>query len=134
MFAPRTLTAMILAVAGAGSLAACSVAQQAKVDAFVASASAAIAHDGQLLCAVHAKDGPIIVGLITAGAPIAASALGQPAAGGAIILAMNASKDFVDAACAAAGGIPVSPPPVGTVVPQVSVVVPVVTPAVPAAP
>ena len=93
-------------------LAGCSVTQQAQ---FVADARVA----GQLFCAVNTATGPIIVGLITAAAP----AINGPAAP-TVILATNASKAFVDAACKAAGGIAVSPPIAAPVVPQVAIIPP----------
>jgi hypothetical protein len=73
---------------------------------------------GQLFCAVQtAGGGAIVVGLIDA----EASAL-APAAAPIAIIATNAGKAIVDRACAAAGGIAVSPPPNPAWAPQVAVV------------
>ena len=125
MFGPRTLTALILAMAGAGSLVACSTTQQAKVDAAVAGAEASVAHNGQLFCAVATKDGPLVVGIIQAGATAAGVAIpGAAAAQPLVVLATGAAKAFVDATCAAVGGLPVSPPANAATAPQVAVVVP----------
>jgi hypothetical protein len=94
-------------------LGACSSAQ-------VGGALARLGTDGQLFCAVAAKDGPVVVGLIDAGAPLAG------VAAPAVVLAVGATKAYVDAACAAAGGIPVSPP--AGPAPQVAIVPPSIVP------
>lgn len=104
--------ALVLAVALL-PLGACSSAQ-------VGGVLARLGTDGQLFCAVAAKDGPVVVGLIDAGAPLAG------AAAPAVVLAVGATKAYVDAACAAAGGIPVSPP--AGPAPQVAIVPPSIVP------
>ncbi len=72
---------------------------------------------GQLFCAVQtAGGGSIVVGLIDAEASSLA-----PAAAPVAILATNATKILVDRACAAAGGIAVSPPANPASAPQVAV-------------
>jgi hypothetical protein len=79
--------------------------------------SAAKSPAGQLFCAIQtAGGGAIVVGLINA----EASAV-VPAAAPVAILATNVSKAFVDSACAAAGGIAVSPPVNPAAAPQVAV-------------
>jgi hypothetical protein len=68
--------------------------------------TAASSPTGQLFCAVEtAGGGSIVVGLIDAEASSFA-----PAEAPVAILATNATKSIVDSACAAAGGIAVSPP------------------------
>ena len=60
----------------------------------------------ELFCAVQlAGGGAIVAALIDAQAAATA-----PAAAPVAIIATGAAKSFVDAACAKAGGIPVSPP------------------------
>ncbi len=81
--------------------------------------SAVTSEPGQLFCAVQAAGGgAIVVGLVDAEATALA-----PAAAPVAILATNASKAFVDSACAAAGGIAVSPPSNPSVAPQLAVAV-----------
>ena len=96
-----------LLVCGLLALAGCSTAQVAKVTVA-----------GQLFCAINTADGPIVAGLIQAAAPLAG------ASAPAVILATGATEAFVKAACAAAGGIPVSPPTDPATAPQVAVVPP----------
>ena len=73
-------------------------------------------HAGQLFCAVHTPTGGAVVN--AAAAPIAGAA--EPAV---VIATTGATKQFVDAACARAGGT-VSPPADPLAAPQVAVVTP----------
>ena len=98
-------------LAGALALAACSAAQIQ---------NAATSPAGQLFCAVQTGGGgAIVVGIIDA----EASAV-VPGAAPVAVIATNAAKSYVDNACAAAGGIPVSPPANPAAAPSVAVVVP----------
>ena len=72
---------------------------------------------GQLFCAVHTPPGRAVVN--AAAAPIAGAA--EPAV---VIATTGATKQFVDAACARAGGITVSPLADPLAAPQVAVVTP----------
>lgn len=79
---------------------------------------------GQLFCAVQTNGGgAMTVALINAEASASA-----PAAAPVAILATGMAKAYVDAACAAAGGIAVSPPVNTAAVPLVAVVAPPVVP------
>jgi hypothetical protein len=74
---------------------------------------------GQLFCAIATATGPVVAGLIDA----TASALSPVA-----IIATGATSAYVTAACAAAGGVAVSPPPNLADVPELAVVPPATTP------
>jgi hypothetical protein len=74
-----------------------------------------------MFCAVQTSGGgAVVVGLINA-AVAGAAATAEPLA----VIATGASKQFVDAACAAAKGIPVSPSANPATAPQVAIVPPV---------
>jgi hypothetical protein len=84
------------------------------------SAASPVAQAGQLFCAVQTGGGgAVVVALIDAAASGAAPGSGQVA-----VIATNMGKAYVDAACAGAGGIPVSPPANAAAAPVVAVVVP----------
>jgi hypothetical protein len=85
------------------------------------SATSPVAQAGQLFCAVQTGGGggAVVVALIDAAASGAAPGGGQVA-----VIATNMGKAYVDAACAGAGGIPVSPPANPAAAPVVAVVVP----------
>jgi hypothetical protein len=104
----------------AGGAAACSPTEQARISADQAKLAATARHAGQLFCAIHTPaGGAVVVGLINAAAvPIAGAA--EPA----VVIATGATKQFVDAACARAGGIAVSPPADPLAAPQVAIVTP----------
>ena len=104
-------------------LAGCTDAQNAKVSAAITRASADAQVAGQLFCGIATKNGPLIVAVIDATATAAAGS-----AAPVVIMATNATAAFVRSVCDAAGGIPVSPPPAGQVVPNVAVVPPVGAP------
>jgi hypothetical protein len=73
---------------------------------------------GQLFCAVQTSGGgTIVAGLIDAEATAAAGAAAPVA-----VLATGVAKAKVDADCAAAGGIAVSPPANPAAAPQVAIV------------
>lgn len=73
---------------------------------------------GQLFCAVQTGGGgAVVVGLIDAEASAAI-----PTAAPIAIIATGAAKATVDADCAKAGGVPVSPPANPAAAPQVAVV------------
>lgn len=74
------------------TLAGCSTQQQANVQKAVNTAVV----DGQLFCAKATTLGPVVVAVATAA--------------GVPIIATGATSLAVNAACAAIGGIPVSPP------------------------
>lgn len=92
-------------------LVGCSPAQNAAVVADMSTPA------GQLFCAIQGASGTVVAGLIDASAVVA----GAPVA----IIATGALKAQVDADCAAAGGVAVSPPASPATAPQVAVVVPV---------
>lgn len=99
-------TAFALALAAA--LPACSSAQLASPA-------------GQLFCAIQTGGGgTVVVGLINA-----VVAGGAPAAAPLAIIATGASEDFVNKACAAAKGVPVSPPADPASAPKVAVIPPI---------
>jgi hypothetical protein len=87
---------------------------------------------GQLFCAVQtAGGGAVVVGLINAEATAAGVAVpGVAPAVPLAVLATGAAKATVDADCAAAGGVAVSPPANPTAAPQVAIVSPKAAPAV----
>lgn len=120
---PRLVLALLStgAVLGAFELVGCALtpAQDAEVTKVVTQTTAQAKAGAQLFCAVHTVTGDIVVGLIDAGATAAAGT-----AAPAIIAATGASKAFVNAACGAINGIPVSPPAV-LPAPQVAVDPPV---------
>lgn len=95
---------------GCLSLTACSAQQMtagnSTVVADIQAANAVVVQDARLFCAVATPAGPLVVSV--------ANAAGAP------IVATGAAKVAVDLACAAANGIPVSPPAVGTAVPTVT--------------
>jgi hypothetical protein len=96
--------------------AACTAQQQQTVNTALASPP------GQLFCAIQTGGGgAVVVGLVNAAVSGAA-----PGAAPLAVIATGASKAFVDAACAAAKGIPVVPPANPAAAPQVAVVPPVV--------
>lgn len=102
------------AIAALCVLASCGPNAQTKIDTALASPA------GQLFCAVQTSGGgAVVVGLVNAEIVGAA-----PGAAPVAVLATGASKAFVDAACAKAGGIAVSPPPVPAAAPVVAVVPP----------
>lgn len=69
--------------------------------------------NGQLFCALSTGNGAALtVALVSAVSP------------GVVVMAMDATKDFVDAACAAAHGVPVSPPANPVAAPKVAIVPP----------
>lgn len=73
---------------------------------------------GQLFCAVQtAGGGAVVVGLVDA----EASAL-SPAAGPIAVIATGTAKQTVDADCAKAGGVAVSPPAAPAAAPQLAIV------------
>ena len=74
---------------------------------------------GRLFCAVHSGDHDLVVGLVDIGVGLA-----MPEAEPVAVLATGATKAYVDAACAQAGGIPVTPPPDPDVAPVVAVALP----------
>ena len=98
-----------LCVGGLG-LAACSAQQMAAdnsaIVADVQAVNSVVVQDTRLFCAVATPSGPLVVSV--------ANAAGVP------IVATGAAKTAVDIACAAANGIPVAPPAVGTTVPTVA--------------
>ena len=99
----------ILALATIAALAACSSAQ---VQTALSSPA------GQLFCGIQtAGGGAVVVGLIDAEATAAAGAAAPVA-----VIATGVAKAKVDADCAAAGGIAVSPPANPAAAPQVAVV------------
>ena len=72
---------------------------------------------GQLFCAIQTGGGgTIVAGLINAEVTQAA-----PDAAPIAVLATGATKSAVDKACAAAGGIPVSPPANPAAAPQIAI-------------
>jgi hypothetical protein len=74
---------------------------------------------GQLFCAVQTGGGgAVVVALIDAAATAAA-----PAAAPVAVIATGAGQAVVNADCALAKGIPVSPPPLPATAPQVAIVV-----------
>src|ERR1039457_3903366 len=78
--------------------------------------------NGQLFCAVQTGGGgAIVVGIINAEATVANGAMGAPEATPLAVIATGAAKATVDAECAKAGGIAVSPPVNPTTVPQVAI-------------
>ena len=94
--------------------------------------TAASSPAGQLFCAIQTSGGgSIVAGLIDAEATAA-----NPLAGQAAVMATGALKSQVDAECAAAGGVAVSPPVNPASAPVIAIVVPkapaLVTPAAPA--
>ncbi len=93
-----TMRSIIATLALALTLAGCSTTQQTKVQEAAATTSGPI-----VAAMIEAKAGAV--------APIAIIATGQ-------------AKAYVDATCAAAGGVPVSPPINPAAAPQVAVVVP----------
>ena len=92
----RELTAALL-------LASCSPAENAKLKADVD-------RGGQLFCEVATPNGPAIVGLIDGTVAVLA-----PEAEPVAIIATDATKAFVDAACAKVAGRPVAPPATGLI-------------------
>ena len=112
---PGTILAVMLVAAVGLRLTGC-----AAPGATPTAAQAAGAQAGALFCAVQvAGGGAVTVALIDAGVSGAA-----PGAAPLAVIATGATKAFVDAACAKAGGIPVSPPPDPAAAPVVAVVVP----------
>ncbi len=101
-----------LIFAGALMLAGCSVAQNAVVTKAMGTPA------GQLFCAIHTASGPLVVAAVDA----EATSL-SPASAPVAIIATGLAKAQVDADCAAAGGIAVSPPAATVAVPQIAVVV-----------
>lgn len=102
--------------AGACLLAvvACTPAQEARINTALATPA------GQLYCAVRAAGGSaVVVGLVNAAVAGAA-----PSAAPLAVIATGATKAFVDAACARAGGVPVVPPVDPAAAPQVAIVPP----------
>lgn len=113
--------AIVLALAlGAGTLTACTPAQDAKVSVVLGTVP------GQLFCTLQkAGGGQIITAIVQAEITGAA-----PLAGPVAVLATNATKAAVDMACdkaavaaGAVAGVPSSPPPLG-VTPGVTAIVP----------
>lgn len=106
------IAGVLVAISATPLLFACSPTMQGQVNTALQSPA------GQLFCAVETGGGgQIVVGLINA----AVTGAGAPIA----VLATGATKNFVDAACAAAapkGGVPVSPP--AGPVPQVAIIPP----------
>jgi hypothetical protein len=95
------------------ALSGCGITQ-AQIQAAAASPA------GQLFCAIQTNGGgALVVGLIDA----EASAI-SPASEPVAVIATGATKTYVDNACAAAGGIAVSPPANPSSAPSVAVVVP----------
>lgn len=115
----NTIIAGVCALSVAACIAACTTVQKAQVQADLATPA------GQLFCAIQGPTGTIVAGLINAGAT-------QAGLGPVAVIATGAVKMQVDADCAAAGGVAVSPPTNPAAAPQVAVVVPVV-PAAPVA-
>lgn len=109
---------LLMGFAVAALLAGCSNAQEASVT------QAAATPIGQLFCAIQTGGG----GAIVAGIVDAAAAAIPPPAGAAAaplaVIATGMAKAQVDAICAAAGGIAVSPPANPATAPTVAVVVP----------
>lgn len=95
---------------GLALLAACTTTQMAASSA---------SQQGRLFCAVHTVSGPLVVALVDASASAA-----NPAAGAAAVVATGMAHDLVDAYCAAAGGVAVSPPPAPDAAPIMAVVLP----------
>ena len=104
-----------LMVLGAFSLllAACSASSlttnNAQLTADIQAANTVLAQDARLFCAVATPAGPLVVAV--------ADAAGAP------VVATGTAKAVVDTACAAANGIPVVPPAVGS--PVVTVATPI---------
>jgi len=101
------MTKLLLLSASALTLAACSAAQQSQVQSTVDTAVVA----GQQFCAIESAAGPVVVQLVNALDSSAITVTGKTASA-------------VAALCAAASGIPVSPPPSPATAPVVAVVVP----------
>lgn len=100
---------LLIGLIGAG----CTTAEQASATKLAATQA------GQLFCAVEANGGgTVVVGIIDA----ASSAV--PGAAPIVALATGAAKADVDATCAAAGGVAVSPPVNPASAPQVAVKLP----------
>lgn len=72
---------------------------------------------GQLFCAVNTIGGGTIIAAITTDIAAGVNPLLQTVS----VIATNATKAYVTNACAAAGGLPVSPPPVPSAAPQINV-------------
>jgi hypothetical protein len=113
--------AIITALALVALLDGCTAAQQQ---------TALATPSGQLFCAIQTTGGGALV-VALADASVAAA---SPGAAPLAIIATNASKAFVDAACAAAAkpgevSVPVAPPTGPAVVPIVAVVPPAKAPA-----
>jgi hypothetical protein len=91
----------------------CTPTENAKLSAAASSPA------GQLFCAVQAVGIPMVVGMLDA----EASAL-APSAAPVAVLAAGMAKAYVDAICAKAGGIAVSPPANPAAAARVAVVLP----------
>lgn len=112
------MRSLLFAALAALSLSACSSLSPAAKTAIGASTIAvAQTSPGQLFCARETAYGPMVVALVDAGAAFAPG-------GGVAVLAAGATKSFVDAACAQAGGVAVAPPADPNAAPRVAVVPP----------
>lgn len=105
-------TACLAAFLAATSLAFLPGCSQTQITA------AAASPEGQLFCGLQTAGGALVAGLVDAEATAA-----NPLAGQAAVIATGALKSQVDAECAAAGGVPVSPPANPAAAPQVAIVV-----------
>ena len=100
------------------SLTACSASSlttnNAQLTADIQAANTVAVQDARLFCAVVTPTGPLVVAV--------ADAAGAP------VVATGAAKAVVDTACAAANGIPVVPPAVGSPVVTVAAPIPPASP------
>jgi len=94
-------------------IAACLVGLTAVTGCAALKAATGTTTNGQLFCALASGNGgAVTVALVSAVSP------------GVAVLAMDATRDFVVAACAAAHGVPVSPPVNPAAAPTVAIVPP----------
>lgn len=114
----KTNTGLAAVAVACLGLAACSPAQEAKLQA------AAASPPGQLFCGIQTAGGGAVIAKIVQAAVAGAAPAATPAA----VLVTGMSKEFVDAQCAAAaraaggvGAIAVAPPDAPAAVPTVAV-------------
>lgn len=110
----RVLLTAAALIGLAGCMTACSPAQQATAVKLASTPA------GQLFCAVQTAGG----GAVVAGIIGAATTAEAPGALPIVALATGAAKADVDATCASAGGVPVSPPANPAAAPQIAVKLP----------
>lgn len=103
----RNLPAILALGLVASALVACSADQQQKVQTALSSPL------GQLFCGIATASGPIVAGMIEGNVSGSAAPIA--------IIATDKTQAYVAATCAAAGGVPVSPPANPAAAPQVAV-------------